>query len=113
LVLNPVNAYQFDLRYDPSVLEPAAAAATADETLSQGLSVVYNSPEPGLLKVVVYGATTATGDGVYLNLHFRVRRRVGSSAVSLSEFRIGDGRLNVTVRNGSVTVVRPSATIRD
>ncbi len=66
-----VTSYQFDIEYDPAVLAPADIAADLAGTMSEGLYAVSNSPTPGLLKVVVYGAIPASNDGVYVNLQFK------------------------------------------
>jgi hypothetical protein len=101
-----VNAYQFDLTYDPSVISPADAAATISGTMSEGLNVVYNSSEPGLLRVTVYGAIPAIGDGVYLDLHFKVIGNEGTSTpISIENFRLGDGSGTVKVKNGLLSVI--------
>ena len=67
-----IDAFQFDLWFDPSVISPAAVAASLNGTLADSLSVVANSSQPGLLKVAVYGAFPVSGDGVYVDLRFRV-----------------------------------------
>ena len=79
-VLIPVNvagvadkeiiAYEFDLRFDPSAIQPQEKPVDVKETASRGLSVVSNVNEPGLLRVVVYGAMPIDADGVLLNLRF-------------------------------------------
>jgi len=100
-----VNAYQFDLTYDPSVISPADAAATITGTMSEGLNVVYNSSESGLLRVTVYGAIPAIGDGVYLDLHFKVTGNSGTSTpISIENFRLGDGSAAVKVKNSVLSV---------
>jgi hypothetical protein len=100
-----VNAFQFDLTYDPSVVSPADAAATITGTMSEGLNVVYNSKEPGLLRVTVYGAIPAIGDGVYLDLHFKVIGDAGTSTpLTIENFRLGDGASAVNVKSGVLTI---------
>jgi hypothetical protein len=65
-----VDSLQFDISYDPAVMAPAGA--TLDGAVDQSLSIVSNAPEPGLLKVAVYGAVPVAGDGVYAYLVFNV-----------------------------------------
>jgi len=67
---NGVVAYEFDLRYDPSVIQPMSDAVDTNATVSRALSVVANPSEPGLLRVAVYGALPIDGDGILLNLRF-------------------------------------------
>ena len=45
-----VISYEFDLRYDPTVIQPQADAASVAGTVSRGLSVVANPYEPGLVE---------------------------------------------------------------
>jgi hypothetical protein len=71
-----IISYEFDLRYDPSVMLPAANPVSLARTVSRGFSVVYNSAEPGLLKVAVYGAVPVNADGELINLRFN---KVGAS----------------------------------
>jgi hypothetical protein len=100
-----VSSYQFDIAYDPAVLSPANVAASLTGTIGEGLSVVSNAPEPGLLKVAVYGAVPVAGDGVYADLIFKVTGVAGeSSAVRIADFRFNDGGDEVYVANGIVAV---------
>src|SRR5204862_1645003 len=63
-----IISYEFDLRYDPLVIQPRVEPVDVAGTASRGLSVVTNSNEPGLLRVVVYGAMPIDEDGALLNL---------------------------------------------
>ncbi len=65
-----VISYEFDLRYDPAVIQPAADPVNLEETASRGLSIVTNANEPGLLRVVMYGPMPITENGILLNLRF-------------------------------------------
>ena len=65
-----IISYEFDLRYDPNVIEPQADAVDLAGTASRGLFSVTNVVEPGLLRVVLYGALPIDNDGVLLNLKF-------------------------------------------
>ncbi|MBP6003016.1 MAG: hypothetical protein KA746_06235 [Pyrinomonadaceae bacterium] len=100
-----IGSYQFDIEYDPTVLEPIANSANAEGTNSAGLSVVSNSPLPGLLKVAVYGAVPVNGDGVYMNLRFRTIGGAGSaSRLTISHVAINEGNTDFTTTYGLVTV---------
>jgi hypothetical protein len=67
--------------------------------------VVSNSPEPGLLKVAVYGAFPVGGDGVYAYLIFNVTGPAGKvSDIKISGFRFNDSRDPVTVKDGKLTI---------
>lgn len=101
-----LTAYQFDIEYDPSVVTPAEIAADVDGTLSEGLAILSNSPEPGLLKVAVYGAAPATVDGVHVNLHFTIIAQARSATpLVLRNFRMNDGTLPVLASSGSIEVL--------
>jgi autotransporter-associated beta strand protein len=65
-----IISYEFDLRYDPSVIQPQKDPVDLKGTVSRGLSAVANPNEPGLLRVVVYGPAPLTEDGLLLNLKF-------------------------------------------
>ncbi|CAN5354054.1 hypothetical protein BH10ACI3_BH10ACI3_13960 [soil metagenome] len=104
-----VDSYQFDIRFDPNVLTPAEVAADITGTRGEGLSIVSNTPEKGVLKVVVYGAVPTSGDGVYANMKFMATGAVGSeTAVTIENFRFSDGTSDVYVTNGQVRVVAAS-----
>jgi hypothetical protein len=101
-----IISFEFDLRYDPSVIQPSAHPADVRRTVSRGLSVVANPNEPGLLRVAVYGAFPIEADGVLLNLHFTSVGAPGkASPITFdrimfnegeSETRVTDGRVNLS-----------------
>ncbi|MFT3743463.1 MAG: MBG domain-containing protein [Pyrinomonadaceae bacterium] len=100
-----VGSYQFDVEYDPAVVDPDQIAADLNGTLGVNLNVVHNVVEPGLLKVAVYGAMPASGDGVYLNLRFRASGNLGAmSAIRIREFRFNDGSVGVVTQDGSISI---------
>ena len=75
-----VISYEFDLRYDPEVIQPSAEPVDVSDTVSRGLSVVANPYEPGRLRVVIYGAFPIEKDGLLLNLRFTAVGMAGSSS---------------------------------
>ncbi len=100
-----VTSYQFDIEYDPAILAPVTSAASVNGTFSDGLTVVSNSPEAGLLKVAVFGALPVNGDGVYANLRFTAIGVAGAtSPLIIREFRFNNGDDSVTTIGGRVTV---------
>ena len=100
-----IIAYEFDLRYDPSVIQPRANPVDLAGTVSRGLSVVANSHEPGLLRVVVYGAIPVDSNGVLLNLRFVAVGTVGSASPLMWErFMFNEGEPRVSVTNGEVRI---------
>ncbi|MBK8464683.1 MAG: InlB B-repeat-containing protein [Chloracidobacterium sp.] len=98
-----VISYEFDLRYDPSVMQPVGDGVDVKLTVSRGLSVVTNASEPGLLRVVVYGAYPIDENGVLLNLRFMPVGSVGSvSPISFERIMFNEGEPRVTVGEGQV-----------
>lgn len=98
-----IISYEFNLRYDPSVIQPLLDAADVTETASRGLNVVSNTSEPGLLRIVVYGALPIDEDGVLLNLRFAVVGMSGSaSPLVLENFMFNEGEPGAMVTAGSI-----------
>ncbi|MBK8466240.1 MAG: hypothetical protein IPL32_10455 [Chloracidobacterium sp.] len=98
-----VISYEFDLRYDPSVMQPLVDAVDVGGTASRGLSVVTNAAEPGLLRVVVYGAYPIDGDGLLLNLRFTAVGESGSmSPISFERIVFNEGEPRVTIADGKI-----------
>ena len=98
-----IVAYQFDLRYDPSVIHPQADAAVLTDTASRALTAVVNAEQPGLLRVVVYGAMPITSNGVLLNLKFTAVGQVGSiSPLTWEQMMFNEGDPMTTVSNGQI-----------
>jgi hypothetical protein len=73
-----IISYEFDLSYDPAVIQPQANPVDLAGTVSSRLSVVANSETPGLLKVAVYGPAPLSGNGVLMNLKFTAVGAPGS-----------------------------------
>jgi hypothetical protein len=106
---NTIGSYQFSIEYDPNVLEAVPSAASVVGTMSESLTVISNSPTPGLLKVAVYGALPVSGDGVYVNLHFSVIGGEGSaSPLNIIGFRFNNGVDEIFSQNGGLSVVAAS-----
>ncbi len=104
-----VGSYQFDVEYDPAVIEPTALAADITGTLSEGLFAFSNSPMPGLLKVVVFGAVPVNGDGVFVNLKFSAIGSAGtSSPLRIRGFRFNDGNIQTTTVDGQISIAASS-----
>jgi hypothetical protein len=100
-----VGSYQFEIEYDPEVLEAGETGASIAGTNSEGLTVMSNAPKPGLLKVVVYGAFPVSGDGVYVNLNFSAIGEVGArTPLTIRQFLLNDGTDEVYPESGEVTV---------
>jgi len=99
-----VISYEFDLQYDPSVIQPVADVAEVKGTASRGLSVVTNAAEPGLLRVVVYGPIPIDENGVLLNLRFTAVGKPDSiSSLTFDRIMFNEGE-PVTPTNGEVRI---------
>jgi hypothetical protein len=98
-----VISYEFDLRYDSSVVQPLENPVDFSGTVSRGLMVVANPYEPGLLRVVVYGPLPIEGDGVLLNLRFAAVGTSGSvSPLTFERVVFNEGGRIVTTTDGRV-----------
>jgi len=98
-----IVAYQFELRYDPSVMQPLAEAVDLKGTASRGFSVVTNAAEPGLLRVVVYGPMPIDENGVLLNLRFTAVGAAGSvSPLTFERIMFNEGEATVSVTDGRI-----------
>jgi Tol biopolymer transport system component len=100
-----VMAYQFDVVFDPQVIQPEAAVTV--ETLSSSFSVVTNPNTPGRLRIVVYGAGSISSNGTLINLVFRAVGRVNSSSdVSIANLLLNEGDPAADPKSGKITVTR-------
>jgi len=102
-----LRAYQFDLIYDPSVLQLEVTAVDTAGTLSSGLAVVTNGLQPGQLRLAVYGTNSISSSGTLLNLKFRVIGPIGSSSnLVFNGLMLNEGDPAAAGNNGKVTVRR-------
>lgn len=98
-------SYEFDLRYDPSVIQPQAQPVDLAGTVSRGLIAVVNSSQPGLLKVVVYGPMPIDADGLLLNVKMTVIGSAGQTSPLIFErIMFNEGERGTLVTDGSVTI---------
>ena len=91
-----VISYEFDLRYDPSVIQPQKNAIDVMGTASRGLSAGVNAAEPGLLRVALYGPLPIDGNGLLVNLKFTAVGTPGDESPLIWErllFNEGDPRV--------------------
>lgn len=96
-------SYEFDLRYDPAVIQPQADSVDLAGTKSRGLMAVTNSMQPGLLRVVVYGPKPIDGDGLLLNLKFTsVGVKGSTSPLTLERIMFNEGDARVNTVSGKV-----------
>lgn len=100
-----IIAYQFNLRYDPTVLQLCPVPVAIAGTLSESMAFAVNPNTPGLVRVAVYGAYPLADEGVLLKVRFNAIGNSGSSTdltwedVLLNEGDPGhtliDGRLHI------------------
>jgi hypothetical protein len=99
-----IISYEFDLRYDPAIIQPQANAADLSGSVSRGLMAVANAEKPGLLRVVVYGPLPLSGDGALLNLRFTAVGDAGSiSPLAFERFMLNEG-LAMTAIDGQIEI---------
>ena len=99
-----IIAYEFDLRYDPAVIQPQTDPVDLAGTASRGLFVVTNSTEPGLLRVVVYGPMPISENGILLNLKFAVVGAPGLiSPITIERMMFNEGEPSA-IANGQVEI---------
>ncbi len=94
---------EFDLRYNPLVIQPLVNPVDVTGTVSRGLSVVTNVTEPGLLRVVMYGAMPIDVDGLLLNLRFIAVGVPGAlSTLAFERIMFNEGDEGTIVTDGQV-----------
>lgn len=100
-----IISYEFDLRYDPTVIVPLSDPISLDTTVSKGLSIAVNTIEPGLLRVAVYGATPIKTDGCLLKLNFKLTGNADSTLVlNWERFIFNEGLDAVDTVNGQIQI---------
>jgi len=98
-----IISYEFNLRYDPSVIQPIPETVELAGTVSRGLVAIVNAVHPGILRVVVYGAMPIDSDGTLLNLRFVAVGTPGSVTPLVPEQLIfNDGETPVHTTEGRV-----------
>ena len=98
-----VISYEFDLRYDPSVIQPQANPVDLNATISRGLSAVTNAETPGLLRVTVFGPMPIDADGVLMNLKFSTVGKPGAvSPLTWERIMLNEGDPQVNSADGQV-----------
>jgi hypothetical protein len=102
---NGIISYEFDLEYDPTIIQPQSQAVVLAGTVSSGLSAVVNATVPGVIRVVVYGPLPIYADGVLLNLRFTpVGKPCEISPLKIDKMVFNDGDPTVEVLNGGVAL---------
>ena len=98
-----IISYEFDLRYDPMVIQPQANPVDLAVTVSSKLSAVANAEEPGILRVAVYGPMPLSGNGILLNLKFTAIGLPGSvSPLTWERIMLNEGDPQTRATDGQV-----------
>jgi hypothetical protein len=101
-----IISYQFDLLYDPAILQPQAMPIDASGTMSSGMSITPNNPSPGLLKVVAFQATPISGSGTLLKFKFNaIGSPLSNSALTWQNFMFNEGNPGDNAIDGRIFVV--------
>lgn len=97
-----VLSWQFDLRYDPAVLDTVTVGARG--TLAEGRRMTSNTIRPGRLSVAVAGTSPVASGGVLVALRLR-GGTPGSTPLRLTSMQFNEGAPTAQTRDGTVTVV--------
>jgi len=98
-----IISYQFDLNYDPSVIQPQEIAIDTVGTASKDLTAIANPTHPGVLRVVMYGALPIDGNGVLMILRFTAVGAPGSvSTLTWQNVIFNEGDPTATAADGQV-----------
>lgn len=101
-----IIAYQFHVKYDPSVL--SALGVSSENTLSaQWGSVVVNCDTPGVIIIGAFGTKGLSGmDGdTLLNLKFLTIAAEGDkSLIELENFRFNDNNPVANIKHGEILI---------
>ena len=103
------TSFDFDLLYNPAVIQPQTVAATNASTLSSGLLVGGNIITPGRLRVSGFGALPLQGAGTLVNLQFTALGAAGTtSPLTWSPFVFNEGDPLSAPVNGRVDILAPT-----
>ena len=98
-----IISYEFNLRFDPNVIQPQKKAVELTGTVSSKLSAVANADEPGLLRVAVYGVKALEDNGVLLSLKFTAVGAPGTmSTLAWDKIMFNEGDTMTTAASGQV-----------
>ena len=115
-----VISYDFQITFDPTVIQPMAPPYDSTGTLSSGMQITPNTNNPGHLIVSAFQAPELTGSGTLLFLKFTIIGTAGQSTplnfenyvdpnnVTHADFRFNNGTPARTLTNGNLTVIAPT-----
>ncbi|HEX8289187.1 MAG TPA: cohesin domain-containing protein [Pyrinomonadaceae bacterium] len=105
-----VVSYDFDLRFDPAILQVSGDSFDTNETLSKNLTVLTNTSNPGQIRVAAFGSSVLNGNGTLLNLRLKVIGNAGTKTLlTLQQFQFNEGNPSVSKTNGQLIVNSPPA----
>jgi hypothetical protein len=105
-----VFAYDFDMTFNPAVLQPQTTPFEATGTLSSSWSINANTSTPGHLVINAFNTNPMVGQGVLLYLKFQVVGGAGStSPLTWTNFEFNEGDPDDADTNGSFTTNGPTA----
>lgn len=103
-----IIAYQFDLLYDPQVIRPLENVVDLTNGVSRSLTAVFNSTEPGRLRVAVYGPMPVNENGTLLTLRFRSTGLRGSmSPIQWEQVIFNEGEASFFAVDGEILIEEP------
>ena len=98
-----IIAYEFELTYDPAVIQPMADTVELSGTASRDLTAVANPQKPGSLRVAVFGTMPINENGILLNLKFTAVGAPGSvSPLKWESLLLNEGNPRVLPVDGQV-----------
>jgi len=100
-----VYSFEFTLQFDPNVLVETVGISK-DGTMSQNWFVSQPNISSGQIRVAAYGTQPLAGNGVLLNLQFKVTDTVGAETdLQFSDFMFNEGSPMADVQVGHVTII--------
>lgn len=102
-----IYSYQFDLFYDPEVIEAIGVDSSGTLTQIWG-SAVINLETPGVMKLGNYGTTALSNAGVLVYLKFTLIGEMNDSTqLDVEAFAFNDVNPAAVVSDGSVKILPP------
>jgi uncharacterized protein (TIGR03437 family) len=106
-----IIAYDFDLVFDATMLEPLPTPYDAAGTLSSALTITANATT-GRLRVSAFGTAALAGAGRLLNLKFKVIGAGATTSLTWQKFALNEETLaQASLTNGSVIVPPANTTV--
>lgn len=105
-----VTSFDFDLIYNPAVIEPQAPYFNSTGTVSSSCVILANPVAPNKVSVSASCINPLVGGGTLINLPFRTIGAAGTnSPLSFELFDFGGSTSTITVTNGRINVSASTA----